>query len=96
MMLLLSNSTLSEWWEIDKIVKLFFLASGLKVNVQKSTVLHEGLSTQDIDRFKLFLSFNFSDLSVGLKYLGYHLKSGVQRVEDWNRMLQKIEKKIGN
>jgi len=94
--IIMSNSTLSEWWEIDKIVKMFCLASGLKVNVQKSTVLHEGLSTQDLDPFKLFLSFNFSDLSVGFKYLGYHLKTRVQRVEDWNWMLQKIEKKIGN
>jgi hypothetical protein len=41
--IIMSNASLSEWWEIDKIIKLFCLASGLKVNVQKSTVLHEGL-----------------------------------------------------
>jgi hypothetical protein len=93
---IMSNATLNEWWEIDKIVKLFCLASGLKVNIQKSTVLHEGLLNQELDPFKRFLPFSFSDLSVGFKYLGYHLKTGMQRIEDWNWMLQKFEKKIGN
>jgi hypothetical protein len=74
----MSNATLNEWWEIDKIVKLFCLASGLLVNLQKSTVLHEGLSHQELDPFKCFFPFCFTDLSVGFKYLGYHLKTGIQ------------------
>jgi hypothetical protein len=66
------------------------------VNLQKSTVLHEGLTHQELDPFKCFLPFCFTDLSVGFKYLGYHLKTGLQRIEDWNWMLQKFERKIGN
>jgi hypothetical protein len=80
----------------NKIINLFCSSYGLKVNEPKSSVLHEGLSALDLAPYKMFMPFTFSDLSVGFKYLGYHLKTGLQCVKDWNRMLQKIEKKIGN
>jgi len=94
--IIMSNATISEWWEIGKIIKLFCSTSGLKVNEPKSLVLHEGLSALDLAPYIMFMPFTLLDLFVGFKYIGYHLKTGLQRVEDWNWMLQKVEKKIGN
>jgi hypothetical protein len=45
--------------EIDKLIKLFCLASGLQVNVSKTTVLHEGLSELDLIPFKTIFPFTF-------------------------------------
>jgi hypothetical protein len=91
--IIMSNATMSEWWEIDKIIKLFCSASGLKVNGTKSFVLQEGLSALDLAPYITLFPFTFSDLSTGFKYLGYHLKTGLQRVEDWNWMLKKWRKR---
>jgi hypothetical protein len=93
--IIMTKATMSEWWEIDKIIKIFFLASGLQVNGPKTTILQEGLSELDLTPYKSLFPFTFSDLSTGFKYLGYHLKTGPQRVEDWSWMLKKVEKKIG-
>jgi hypothetical protein len=93
--IIMTQATLSEWWEIDKLIKLFCLASGLQVNVTKTIVLHEGLSELDLSPFKTLFPFTFSDLSTGFKYLGFYLKTGLQRVEDWSWMLKKVEKNIG-
>jgi hypothetical protein len=82
--IIMSNATMNEWWEIDKIIKLFFLASGLKVNGTKSYVLQEGLSTLDLSPYRTLFPCTYSDLSTGFKYIVYHLKIGLQRVEDWS------------
>lgn len=53
--LIIPNATLSEWVEIDRIIKLFCKALGLNVNDQKSNVLYEGLSEVDLDPYKTVL-----------------------------------------
>jgi hypothetical protein len=50
----------------------------------KSTVHYSGLDESDITTFKNILPYNFSDLSVGFKYLGYYLKAGLQKANDWS------------
>jgi hypothetical protein len=82
--IIMKKDTLSEWWEIDKLIKLFFLASGLQVNGTKTIVLHEGLLELDLSPFKKLFPFTFFDLSTGFKYLGYYLKTRLHRVEDWS------------
>jgi hypothetical protein len=73
---IMTNATINEWWERDKIIKLFLFSIQLSGKFTKMTVLHEGLTHQELDPFKCFLPFCFTDLSVGFKYLGYHLKTG--------------------
>jgi len=53
----------------------------------------EGLSNADLIPFKSILPYTFTDLSVGFKYLGYLLKTGVYRADDWNWLVTKMEKK---
>jgi hypothetical protein len=94
--IIMTNATMQEWWEIDKVIKSFCLASGLQVNGTKTTILQEGMTEQELMPFKSMFPYIFSDLESGFKYLGYFLKTGPQRVEDWGWLLKKMEKKIDN
>jgi cytochrome b subunit of formate dehydrogenase len=91
--LIMTRASQKEWQEIDILIKLFCKASGLQVNVTKSTVLYVGLIEEEINVFKELLPYNSVDLSVGFKYLGYFLKTGLYKVEDWRWLLAKMEKK---
>jgi hypothetical protein len=93
--LIMTKANLQEWLEIDKLIVLFCKASGLQVNVSKTTMFFEGLSDSDLTPYRSFLPYTFSSLDTGFKYLGYHLKTGVHRATDWNWLLIKMEKKIG-
>jgi len=53
---------------------------------------YEGLTELDLNFFKSILPYTFSALNTGFKYLGYYLKTGAQRVEDWNWLIIKMEK----
>jgi hypothetical protein len=35
-------------------------------------------------------------MDLGFKYLGFYLKAGAQRMEEWNWLLKKFEKRINN
>jgi len=93
--LILMKVDLQEWLEIDKLIVLFCKASGIQVNVSKTTLHFEGLSKSDLTPFRSFLLYNFSALDTGFKCLGYHLNTSMQRAVDWNWLLIKMEKKIG-
>jgi hypothetical protein len=90
----MSKACLIEWKEIYTIISLFCKASGLTVNQSKTTIHYEGLTEGELEAFKSFLPYNFSDLKFGFKYLGYHLKTGVQKACDWDWLVTKIAKKI--
>jgi len=49
--ILLKAST-EEWIEIDLLLKTFCLASGLMINITKTTILQAGLSEEDLRPFK--------------------------------------------
>jgi hypothetical protein len=93
--LIMTREDLHEWIKIEQIVNLFCKASGLSVNQTKTTVHFDGLSKQELLPFKSILPYTFSDLADGFKYLGYFLKIGMQKAEDWGWLLAKISKKIG-
>jgi hypothetical protein len=57
--LIMTNASINEWIEIDGIIKFFCKASGLKVNEQKSNVLHEGLSEADLAPYRTVLPYKF-------------------------------------
>jgi hypothetical protein len=54
--------------------KSFCGAFGLLINEAKSTFHYTGLSLADLDPFKSFFPFSYTDLSLGFRYLGYFLK----------------------
>jgi hypothetical protein len=69
-------------------------ASGLKISPQKSTFHFNGIQGDTLEMFRTMFSFNFEDLSVGFRYLGYHLKYEKSLFEDWRWLLIKFEKRI--
>jgi hypothetical protein len=93
--LIMTKDSLHEWIEISKIINLFCKASGLTVNQAKTTVHYEGISEDDLAPFKSVLPYTFCDLSINFKYLGYFLKTGMQKAEDWGWLVSKLTKKIG-
>lgn len=92
----MTNASVQEWQEINRIIHLFCLVSGLKVNLSKSSVHFSGLEETKLHPLKQLLSYNFSDLKGGFKYLGYFLKHGVQKTKDWLWLVNKVEKKISH
>jgi hypothetical protein len=75
---------------------LFCSASGLKVNLDKLTVHFSGLEEADLIPFKQLLPYKFTALDKGFKYLGYFLKVGRQKIEDWKWLITKVEKRISH
>jgi hypothetical protein len=67
-----------EWWEIDKVLKSFFLASSLQVNGTQTTILQEGMMEHELMPYKSLFPYIFYDLEYGFKYLGYFLKTRSQ------------------
>jgi hypothetical protein len=92
--LILSKDDLTEWREIFDLILLFCKATGLQVNSSKTTMHHEGMTDSELVPLRSLLPYTFSALYLGFKYLGFHLKTGPQRVADWSWLLTKIEKRL--
>jgi hypothetical protein len=73
--LILTKVDLIEWREIYDLILLFCKASSLQVNSLKTTMHHEGLTDLELVPLKSLLPFTFSALHLGLKYLGFLLKT---------------------
>jgi len=80
--LIMTNATINEWIEIDRIMNFFCKASGLKVNKQKSNFLYEGLSNANLAPHRTVLPYKFSKQSIGFRYLGFYLTTGLQKSVD--------------
>jgi len=93
--LIMTRESLHEWKEIDKIIRLLCKASGLSVNQTKTIVHFEGLTKVELAPFKTVLPYTFSELSIGFRYLGYFLKIGAHREDDWDWLVSKLTNKIG-
>jgi hypothetical protein len=92
--LILSKASLLEWREIDKLISHFCKASGLTVNLTKSTIHYASLLELELGEFKYVLHYTFSDLSNGFRYLGYFLKTGAHQATYWGWLVTKITNKI--
>jgi hypothetical protein len=82
--------------EIDKILTSFYNSTGLLINAQKSSVFLFGAQQDVMDTLKATFFYNFNDLINGFKYLGYFLKVGSYKVEDWDWLLAKYENRISH
>jgi hypothetical protein len=72
--LIMTKASIEEWKEIERILCVFCGASGLMINVQKSTFHHFGVQHGILESIKGIYHFNFNDLSEGFRYLGFFLK----------------------
>jgi hypothetical protein len=88
--LIMSKASIDEWQEINRILTVFCSATGLLINVQKTSFLHFGVQQNVLDTLKESFHFNFSDLTEGFRYLGYYLKLDRYKVEDWHWLMQNL------
>jgi hypothetical protein len=69
-------------------------ASGLRINHNKSTFHYARLEDADLVSFNELFAYNFMELALGFKYLGYFLKADRTFFEDWRWLLIKFENRI--
>jgi hypothetical protein len=90
--IIMTGATIHEWWEINKVLKLFILTSGLLINASKSTFHQTSLTDQELFLFKSFFPYNFLELEQGFKYIGFNMKVGAMRLDECHWLIKKIRK----
>jgi hypothetical protein len=73
---------------------LFKIATGMRINAQKSNILFSRIGDEVIQHYLDLLPFQTQNLEDGLKYLGFHLKPNDYRKNDWTWLLAKLEKRL--
>jgi len=75
-------------------IELFKRATGMLINVDKSSMITNLVSEADLMYLAGKLPFHIEPMDGGLKYLGFHLKPNSYRKEDWMWLIGKLEKRI--
>jgi hypothetical protein len=74
----------------------FLLATGMIINVQKSTISTSELDEEENEVYQRLFPFTLQDISQGIKYLGFQLKPNSYKKEDWKWLIEKVEKRLNN
>ena len=81
--ILFGLGTFEEWLDFKAILDIFCEASGMSINVNKSSFLHNDLSMDTLHRITNILPFRVDDIQKGFGYLGYFLKPSGYLIKDW-------------
>jgi hypothetical protein len=71
---------------------LFSRATGMQINVRKSTLSVSNMSAEEIMVYKSLFSFEVRDFNLGIKYLGFQLNPNRYLKSDWSWLIAKLEK----
>jgi hypothetical protein len=77
---------------LKDLLYLFCDATGMVINITKSTILFMGIEEDQRHLIANLLNFPSHDLADGLKYLGYVLNPNNYGITYWNWMLTRIER----
>lgn len=76
---------------------LFFCrATSLQINWSKSSFHYSNLFDQTLFQLHLLFPHTFTNMSESFNYFGYFMKANSCRIVDWNWLLEKVKKWIGN
>lgn len=92
--LIFNDGSRSDIQHLKISLDLFFKATGMCINAKKSSILHEGLSGNEVNRIISVLLFEEKPMKDNFKYLGFHLKLDTYRKHDWHWLLAKSENRI--
>ena len=81
--------------EAKKILYLYKKARGMHINVEKSTLLENGLPKVIKERIRDESPYILKPMDEGFKYLGFVLKPNAYSFRDWMWLYKKIEGRIG-
>ena len=59
---------------LSDILKLFSKATGMEINIGKSTLSTHLLSDEEMQEYSDFFPYRMGSLDGGMKYLGFYLK----------------------
>jgi hypothetical protein len=90
----MTNASVNEWSEINRLLVLFCNATGLMINPHKSSFYQSGYNQVVLDDIKSIFPFEVYHLASGFKYLGYFLKADRYKALDWDWLLKKFEFRI--
>ncbi|GJY85319.1 RNA-directed DNA polymerase, eukaryota [Tanacetum coccineum] len=85
-------------WDISNIkvivnvLKCFFMASGLKINLHKSKLMGIGVSKEDIDSAAQMVEC--STFSPPFHYLGVKVGASMSRLNSWKEIIEKISSRL--
>eukprot|EP00253_Pinus_taeda_P028798 PITA_28798 len=65
-----------------------------QINVHKSTLTAIGCSQHEVHFTLCWFPFSTHPMEEGLKYLGFRLKPGGYKIEDWIWLIVKVEKRL--
>ena len=91
--ILIGVGTVEEWSAYKDALDLFCSASGMTVSIEKSSFLYQNVDVDIRNKIAEFLPFRMEPLTVGFKYLGYHLKPLGYHTSDWRWMIDLFERK---
>lgn len=88
---------LGEWSEenilnVNRLLRVFFLVSGLKVNYMKSNIFGVGVDTLEIARVAAHLKCQVGELP--FKYLGVPIGANMKRIRIWKPVIDVFSKKL--
>ena len=81
--ILFGMGTLEDWIAFKVILDTFCAASGMKINLDKSSFLHSDLDDAVLRRISDIIPYRFAHLNLGFTYLGFFLKPSGYLVKDW-------------
>ena len=84
----------SVWQVFHEIFIRFGNASGMMANVGKSCIYHEDDGRVIAKDIANMFNFSTNSLSMGFKYLGFHMKPNNYKIKQSDWMLEKVEKQI--
>jgi len=76
------------------ILDLFSKATGMDINVGKSSLMTHKLSQREVADIIGLFPFTISGMDEGIKYLGFYLKANKYQSRDWSWLIGKVEKRL--
>jgi hypothetical protein len=81
--ILFCNSRCRDVEKLDDILNMFHRATGMTINVQKSTIYFYRMEEEVEAFFKIVFPYKTLEFQEGIKYHGFHLKPNDHRKSDW-------------
>ena len=92
--ILFGFDSLEEWKAFKDILDTFCEASGMSININKSSFLHNNLDEDTLRILAGHFPYKFDSLSNGFVYLGCYLKPSGYLIKDWYWLVSKFEKRV--
>ena len=94
--ILFGFGSVEEWKAFKEILDIFCEASGMSININKSSFLHNDLDADFLQNLAGNFPYRLDLLSKGFVYLGCYLKPSGYLIRDWFWLVDKFEKRISH